>query len=438
EQGFLFSDPLQETQYRMQLTGAQGWIMYEWRIGEPFDPEQAEIFYGPVPDDDAIFVDGYLELEGVFMGKATIGAHGSYDNNDLGKHCIRLLDDVRYWFANPYTGAFNDTTGGYEDRLLIISESNITIGNTWENGRENRSYGADIIITAGLIALGNEAEPHFWGCFSFEDQNDVGFTWEFSTGSYICPTPPSNDERGAIHLWGSLAQQRRGYVHRSNHSGTGYGRDYHYDNRFRYFDFVADIPANHNPLLWPEDIDFGEVQIGDSLILQTMLSNLGGTYIDINGATTSTSLFELVAGDTTVSLIPGDSRLYEIQFTPQELGEHTDTLLIDLQFGEDLYVPLRGIGTTLGISEPGHRPESFQLSAFPNPFNNEVRLSWTGLHDQGLLSIFDTFGREVYRAVVTPGINHLVWQPHHLSTGLYFLQLRTNDLTTTSKIVYVK
>ncbi|MFH1734994.1 MAG: hypothetical protein ABIE92_09805, partial [bacterium] len=78
QQGFFFSDSLQETQYRMQLRGAQGWIMYSWPIGEPFDPEQAEIFYGPVPDDDAIFVDGYLELEGVFMGKATIGAHGSY------------------------------------------------------------------------------------------------------------------------------------------------------------------------------------------------------------------------------------------------------------------------------------------------------------------------------------------------------------------------
>ena len=31
---------------------------------------------------------------------------------------------------------------------------------------------------------------------------------------------------------GSVTQWRRGYVHRSNHGGTGYGKDYNYDFRF--------------------------------------------------------------------------------------------------------------------------------------------------------------------------------------------------------------
>ena len=57
--------------------------------------------------------------------------------------------------------------------------------------------------------------------------------WYYSNGPYP-------DERGQIHLWGQVSQFRRGYVHRSNHgtggsNGTGYLKDYHYDERF-YWD----------------------------------------------------------------------------------------------------------------------------------------------------------------------------------------------------------
>ncbi len=91
-----------------------------------------------------------------------------------------------------------------------------------------------------MIALGDDNLPNFWGSFSFEDQNeaDGGFTpnptiWEWYTGAYEYGNPGSPDERGDIHLWGAVTQRRRGYVHRSNHNGTGYGKDYHFDDRLR-------------------------------------------------------------------------------------------------------------------------------------------------------------------------------------------------------------
>jgi len=91
------------------------------------------------------------------------------------------------------------------------------IANTWANGRENSSQGADIVICAAIVALGDTA-----GCFTFDQQND---TWD----TYIGPNP---DERGQIHLRGSVTQRFRGYVHRSNQGGTGYLKDYDYDFRF--------------------------------------------------------------------------------------------------------------------------------------------------------------------------------------------------------------
>ena len=68
-----------------------------------------------------------------------------------------------------------------------------------------------------MVALGES--------FTFEHQND---DWE----AYQGPTP---DERGIIHLVGAVTQKRRGYVHRSNHNSTGYGKEYHYDFRLDHY-----------------------------------------------------------------------------------------------------------------------------------------------------------------------------------------------------------
>lgn len=213
--------------HRLIFLDIQGWRMFRWPLGEAFPDSATPIAFGPPPNFQAFFVDGYLELAGIFRGQATVGAHGVQVSNPrdyLGFHCIRLIDDIRYYFASN-TGAFNDTTGGYPDILGIISEQNITIANTWANGRQNKAQGRDIVITAALVALGES--------FSFEDQNEPtgAIPWEFWTGSYTCPTPPNSDERGDIYLHGAVTQYRRGYVHRSNHGGTGYGKQYRFDAR---------------------------------------------------------------------------------------------------------------------------------------------------------------------------------------------------------------
>ncbi len=190
--------------HRLEFLDAQGWRMYRWEMGLPFDTLMAPLSTGLPLNDQAIFVDGYLELKGVFRGTGTVGARGYPEPGGafLGYHCIRLMDDIRYYFANPVNGQFNDTTGGYTDMLAIVSESNITIANTWENGRNNSSQGSDIVITAAMAALGDDSLEHFWGSFSFEDQNEPlpsPYIWEFYTGNY---NYESVDERGDIFRGG--------------------------------------------------------------------------------------------------------------------------------------------------------------------------------------------------------------------------------------------
>ena len=190
------------------LRGEQGIDIYQYPNGVQRSDSLFE--HLNVPDRQVIFVNGDVEVQGVLSGTLTIGCAGN----------MYLLDDCVYEGANRF--------GGFEEDemphlLGLASENNIFIANTVRNGRENglgdgqgRLDRHSIVLTAALVAL-NES-------FTFEHQND---DWERYQG-------PEPDERGYIYLTGSVAQYRRGFTHRSNHQGTGYGKNYVYDNRFRH------------------------------------------------------------------------------------------------------------------------------------------------------------------------------------------------------------
>ncbi len=226
--GLFFTDNNGQMGSRLVFNDDLGWTLYQWPLGTP--QADTAVASGPPPNWQAIFVDGYLELQGVVRGSVTVGASGGF------QEWIRLKDDIRYWASDPVTGDFDSTIS---DILGVVSEGDIVIANTPANGRDNSSYGpdsTDIIITGALIALGES--------FTFEDQNDVN-PWEFSTG-YSGPTP---DDRGDIVLRGAITQYRRGYVHRSNHQSTGYGKDYSFDQRLNtmsppYFIEATDAEGN--------------------------------------------------------------------------------------------------------------------------------------------------------------------------------------------------
>jgi hypothetical protein len=203
----------------IKLVGDGGIKIYQYRLGSDrtqVNDEDNLISTLPVPNWQAIFVDGQCEVEGVLAGSLTIGSSGN----------MWLIDDVRYLGANPRTGDFDEASMNH--MLGLVSEANVIIEDNYKNGKAGGYQGGvapfpaepnnwerhSIVLNAGIVALGSS--------FTFEHQNDE---WE----AYQGPTP---DERGHIYLKGAVTQERRGYVHRSNHTGTGYGKAYRYDFRF--------------------------------------------------------------------------------------------------------------------------------------------------------------------------------------------------------------
>lgn len=182
------------------MRGANGIDICQYPLGS--EPIDSVVDHMTPPGWAGIFVDGQCAVSGELAGCLTIGS-----SEDMW-----LMDNVKYAGSNANNGYFIEENMPH--MLGLVSEGNVWVKNTWANGKENMSRGRDIIINAGIVALGES--------FQFHQQND---DWEAYQG-------PEPDERGFIYLQGAVTQVRRGYVHRSNHIGSGYSKGYHYDFRF--------------------------------------------------------------------------------------------------------------------------------------------------------------------------------------------------------------
>jgi hypothetical protein len=253
--------------------------------------------------DQAAFVASKLWLRGNFAGKQT---WCSADTLYLVGDCT--LSGTAS--GMPPDGGDDATSPvNYNDMLGLVSEKSIVIKyglwNPLSQNREKPNCGSDadgIWIYAAMCALGDgNGDPHKDGLFTFEyqhphpstpdteingtvyDRIDLhrrhypqtsAFPWpqdlDYPWYNPLWPESFGYMERGTIHLYGSVAQRRRGFVHRNTYdseypnpggiwnipedfcggpsypsgqqynapgatgSGVGYKKDYHFDNRFSF------------------------------------------------------------------------------------------------------------------------------------------------------------------------------------------------------------
>ena len=233
-------------------------LMIEQWLHDHFTPDGDTIYYEerypcyselplPPPEQGTVFLNGKLFLEGRLTGQVTF----------LAADTIWLIDDV-YYSDVEFDGVdFPPATpedekgrppAGSSNRMGIISAKNVIVAFNAQNGGYNGGQGGPgpnceategvldrehILITAAVMALDNVFEVDFWhnSCTFSAEGNPYGLP-----PGDPCHTGYS-DLRGNIYLWGSLIQQRRGFIRRSpigpyGQRLIGYDKRYHYDENF--------------------------------------------------------------------------------------------------------------------------------------------------------------------------------------------------------------
>jgi len=195
----------------------------------------------PPPEQGVVTIHGKLFLEGYLTGQLTI----------ISSDTIWLIDDVYYddiafdgvdWIGDPPESEMGMPPLGSLNRLGIISEKNVIIAFTPQNGGYHSGEelpGCDavqgipdrenIVINAAVMALDNVFEVDFWhNSCTIGDDNPYGLP-----ESDPCNTD-DNDHRGRIYFWGSITQKYRGFTYRSSPGPygsrqIGYAKRYNYD-----------------------------------------------------------------------------------------------------------------------------------------------------------------------------------------------------------------
>jgi len=93
-----------------------------------------------------------------------------------------------------------------------------------------------------------------------------------------------------------------------------------------------------------------------------------------------------------------------------------------------------------GPNYPQFKPESFQISAYPNPFNRSVRLQLTGAKNGWhVFELFNLTGRKVVtERIFLAGERDFVFEPEALGTGTYFARIMGASGTAWARLVYLK
>jgi hypothetical protein len=101
-------------------------------------------------------------------------------------------------------------------------------------------------------------------------------------------------------------------------------------------------------------------------------------------------------------------------------------------------------GTITDVQEHRHSaPPVFSLQQnYPNPFNPTTTITFSLSHpSQVTLAVLDVLGQEVATLVagtLQPGTYFQTWNAEKRASGIYFYQLRTDDLITTKRMVLTK
>lgn len=99
-------------------------------------------------------------------------------------------------------------------------------------------------------------------------------------------------------------------------------------------------------------------------------------------------------------------------------------------------------GTT-SITDNSIEPLNFQLfQNYPNPFNPSTKISWQSpIGSHQTLKVYDALGNEVVTLVneyKPAGSYEVEWNASHLSSGVYFYQLKAGEFIETKKLTLIK
>lgn len=93
-------------------------------------------------------------------------------------------------------------------------------------------------------------------------------------------------------------------------------------------------------------------------------------------------------------------------------------------------------------NDPVFLPEEFRISAYPNPFNTTVNITFqVRAATRTIVDVYDILGKQVvtlFDDYVNPGSREVAWDATNFTSGIYIVRLSQGETQAVKKIVLLK
>jgi len=217
------------------------------------------------------------------------------------------------------------------------------------------------------------------------------------------------------------------------------------------FDIPITLDARSSTgLINAENLDFGQVQVGNELCKTLFVRNAGSAAFTLTKSwlLTDNVNFALDAQSEAalpLQILPGKGVPIKVCFHPQAAGKDTasvdwktdiDSIYADVLKSHSL---LTGEGTPLIINSV-HSSPLISFDVRPNPASgNSVFVTFSDLQDSKItLSIYDVLGREVFKKDILAGTSKMEVPIRYLPEGVYYVRLTSDSGILTKKMEVVR
>lgn len=191
---------------------------------------------------------------------------------------------------------------------------------------------------------------------------------------------------------------------------------------------------------YDESLEFGELEVDESLTLSTEIENTGTFMAEFSAPNipVGNDGFSIISPLEPFSLASGEKKKIEVEFSPSEAKSYNSPILIsESKFGTDFVINLSGAGMITSVAENG---TDHEITISPNPSGSSIRIGFQGKEGIETIRIIDLNGETVYENRIGSLQKEFLWDIKNLNgervpRGVYFAVLYTSKESYYLKIV---
>ncbi|MCF7906979.1 T9SS type A sorting domain-containing protein [Patescibacteria group bacterium] len=190
-------------------------------------------------------------------------------------------------------------------------------------------------------------------------------------------------------------------------------------------------------------INFGQVLVGSDSTVSIFISNSGNGTLE--GQVSTETPFSIDPENFLISPQGNDKEIF-ITFSPTSTGFFDKILLIQSNDPEnpEIEILLSGEGVDFNsVTDPVLNIAS--VSAYPNPFNSELTISFSmyEVRPRTLITIYNIKGQVVKAWALDPSTTQVTWRGRDengnpVSSGIYFYRIKAGDYRPSGKVILLK